>query len=152
MLDCMIKEDQLIDYSIELGLTGVAITDHESVSGFIKALKHMNSLKSKAKEILKENPEDSWANKVLNFKLVLGNEIYLCRDGLNAKNFIKGEDKFWHFILLAKDKIGNDQIRELSSRAWDRSFYQFMERVPTYYTDIEEIIGTNPGHVIAQTA
>ena len=152
MLDCMIKEDQLIDYSIELGLTGVAITDHESVSGFIKALKHMNSLKSKAKEILKENPEDAWANKVLNFKLVLGNEIYLCRDGLNAKNFIKGEDKFWHFILLAKDKIGNDQIRELSSRAWDRSFYQFMERVPTYYTDIEEIIGTNPGHVIAQTA
>ena len=94
MLDCMIKEDQLIDYSIELGLTGVAITDHESVSGFIKALKHMNSLKSKAKEILKENPEDVWANKVLNFKSVLGNEIYLCRDGLNAKNFIKGEDKF----------------------------------------------------------
>ena len=47
MLDCMIKEDQLIDYSIELGLTGVAITDHESVSGFIKALKHIAKNKKK---------------------------------------------------------------------------------------------------------
>ena len=39
MLDCIIKEDKLIDYALELGLTGVAITDHESVSGYIKALK-----------------------------------------------------------------------------------------------------------------
>lgn len=152
MLDCIIKEDKLIDYALELGLTGVAITDHESVSGYIKALKYMKSLKSKAKKILETEPNDKWANQVKNFKLVLGNEIYLCRDNLSAKNFIKGEDKFWHFILLAKDKIGNKQLRELSSRAWNRSFYQFMERVPTYYSDIEEIIGNNSGHVIAQTA
>ena len=152
MLDCIIKEDKLIDYALELGLTGVAITDHESVSGYIKALKYMKSLKSKAKKILETEPNDKWANQVKNFKLVLGNEIYLCRDNLSAKNFIKGEDKFWHFILLAKDKIGNKQLRELSSRAWNRSFYQFMERVPTYYSDIEEIIGNNPGHVVAQTA
>ena len=152
MLDCIIKEDKLIDYALELGLTGVAITDHESVSGYIKALKYMKSLKSKAKKILETEPNDEWANQVKNFKLVLGNEIYLCRDGLSAKNFIKGEDKFWHFILLAKDKVGNKQLRELSSRAWSRSFYQFMERVPTYYSDIEEIIGENPGHVVAQTA
>lgn len=152
MLDCIIKEDKLIDYALELGLTGVAITDHESVSGYIKALKYMKSLKSKAKKILETEPNDKWANRVKNFKLVLGNEIYLCRDNLSAKNFIKGEDKFWHFILLAKDKIGNKQLRELSSRAWNRSFYQFMERVPTYYSDIEEIIGNNSGHVIAQTA
>ena len=152
MLDCIIKEDKLIDYAIELGLTGVAITDHESVSGYIKALNYMESLKLKAEKILSENPDDDWALKVKNFKLCLGNEIYLCRDGLSRTNYIKGEDKFWHFILLAKDKIGNNQIRLLSSRAWNRSFYQFMERVPTYYSDIEEIIGSNPGHVIAQTA
>lgn len=152
MLDSIIKEDKLIDYALELGLTGVAITDHESVSGYIKALKYMKSLKSKAKKILETEPNDEWANQVKNFKLVLGNEIYLCRDNLSAKNFIKGEDKFWHFILLAKDKIGNKQLRELSSRAWNRSFYQFMERVPTYYSDIEEIIGNNSGHVVAQTA
>ena len=81
MLDCIIKEDKLIDYAIELGLTGVAITDHESVSGYIKALNYMESLKSKAEKILSENPDDDWALKVKNFKLFLGNEIYLCRDG-----------------------------------------------------------------------
>ena len=156
MLDCIIKENDLIDYAIKLGLSGVAITDHESVSSYIKALNYFDSLQKKALKVL-ENEESSqelveWATRVKNFKLALGNEIYLCRDGLNAKNYEKGKDKYFHFILIAKDKVGNDQIRLLSSRAWSRSFYQFIERVPTYYSDIEEIIGSNPGHVIASTA
>lgn len=156
MLDCIIKENDLIDYAIKLGLSGVAITDHESVSSYIKALNYFDSLQKKALKVLEneESPQElvEWATKVKNFKLALGNEIYLCRDGLNAKNYEKGKDKYFHFILIAKDKAGNDQIRLLSSRAWSRSFYQFIERVPTYYSDIEEIIGSNPGHVIASTA
>ena len=156
MLDCIIKENDLIDYAIKLGLSGVAITDHESVSSYIKALNYFDSLQKKALKVLenKESPQElvEWATRVKNFKLALGNEIYLCRDGLNAKNYEKGKDKYFHFILIAKDKVGNDQIRLLSSRAWSRSFYQFIERVPTYYSDIEEIIGSNPGHVIASTA
>ena len=156
MLDCIIKENDLIDYAIKLGLSGVAITDHESVSSYIKALNYFDSLQRKALKVLEneESPQElvEWATRVKNFKLALGNEIYLCRDGLNAKNYEKGKDKYFHFILIAKDKVGNDQIRLLSSRAWSRSFYQFIERVPTYYSDIEEIIGSNPGHVIASTA
>lgn len=153
MLDCIIKENDLIDYAIKLGLSGVAITDHESVSSYIKALNYFDSLQKKALKVLEneESPQElvEWATRAKNFKLALGNEIYLCRDGLNAKNYEKGKDKYFHFILIAKDKVGNDQIRLLSSRAWARSFYQFIERVPTYYSDIEEIIGSNPGHVIA---
>ena len=156
MLDCIIKENDLIDYAIKLGLSGVAITDHELVSSYIKALNYFDSLQRKALKVLEneESPQElvEWATRVKNFKLALGNEIYLCRDGLNAKNYEKGKDKYFHFILIAKDKVGNDQIRLLSSRAWSRSFYQFIERVPTYYSDIEEIIGSNPGHVIASTA
>ena len=76
MLDCIIKEDKLIDYALELGLTGVAITDHESVSGYIKALKYMQSLKSKAKKILEIEPNDKWANQVKNFKLVFLHNFY----------------------------------------------------------------------------
>ena len=156
MLDCIIKENDLIDYAIKLGLSGVAITDHESVSSSIKALNYFDSLQKKALKVLEDEESSQeqveWATRVKNFKLALGNEIYLCRDGLNAKNYEKGKDKYFHFILVAKDKVGNDQIRLLSSRAWARSFYQFIERVPTYYSDIEEIIGSNPGHVIASTA
>lgn len=157
MIDCINKEDKLIDYAVELGLSGLAITDHESIGGHIKALQYYKKIQEQAKKILSniDNSKEEdifWAEKVNNFKLGLGNEIYLCRDNLNKDNYIKGEDGFFHFILIAKDKIGHKQIRELSSRAWNHTFRQFMERVPTYYSDIEEIIYPNRGHVIATTA
>ena len=88
-----------------------------------------------------------------NFKVILGNEIYLCRNGLNASNFNKDEDKYYHFILLAKDLIGFKQICEISTRAWQRSYMaRGMRRVPTYYQDLIDIIRKNPGHVIGSTA
>lgn len=83
----------------------------------------------------------------------MGNEIYLTRNGLNAQNYKKETDRYYHFILLAKDEIGHKQIREISSRAWMRSYMaRGMRRVPTYYQDLIDIIGANPGHVIASTA
>lgn len=141
-MDAIVKEDALIDYAHKIGLLGIAITDHEDLGSHVRAQKHLEKRK-------KENPEDStWQD----FKVILGNEIYLCRNGLTEKNFVKGEDYFFHFILLALDEIGHEQLRELSTRAFKHSWFRNMRRVPTYYTDIEEIIGTNPGHVWASTA
>ena len=135
--DCIIKEDELINYAIELGHEVVAITDHESVMNAIKVEKAYKKAKEK-------NP---------NFKVIFGNEIYLCRNGLNNENFVVGQDKYYHFILLAKDAIGHQQIREISTRAWMRSYMaRGMRRVPTYYQDLIDIIRTNPGHVIGCTA
>ena len=133
-LDSTNSIERLLTTSHDLGLAGVCITDHECLSAHVKALQFVK--------------KKNWDN----FKLGLGNEIYLCRDDLDAKNYEKGVDGFWHFILVAKDNTGHKQLRELSSRAWQRSFYQFIERVPTYYRDIEEIVGVNPGHIIASTA
>lgn len=77
----------------------------------------------------------------------------MCRNGLNGSNFNKEYDKYYHFILLAKDEIGHQQIREISSRAWMRSYMaKGLRRAPTYYQDIFDIIGANPGHVIGSTA
>ena len=127
----------MIDYAIELGHEVIAITEHESVSNAIKVEKYYNKIK-------KTNP---------NFKVILGNEIYLCRDGLTKSNFIREEDKYFHFILLAKDAIGHKQIREISTRAWMRSYKTGkMRRVPTYYQDLLDIIAVDPGHVIGSTA
>ena len=135
--DCIIKEDALLSYAVELGHEVVAITDHESIMNAIKVEKVYKKIKEK-------NP---------NFKVIFGNEIYLCRNGLNANNFIAGQDKYYHFILLAKDAIGHQQIREISSRAWMRSYMaRGMRRVPTYYQDLIDIIGANRGHVIGCTA
>ena len=69
LIDSINKVPTLIDYAHEIGLGGIAITDHDSLSGHIKAQKTFGSTP-------KANPEDeSWKN----FKLILGNEIYLVR-------------------------------------------------------------------------
>ena len=129
--------DTLIDKAIELGHELVAITEHETVASSVMAEKYY-------KKIKENNP---------NFKVILGNEIYLCRNGLTPQNFDRAQDKWYHFILLAKDEIGHEQIRELSTRAWMRaSMYRRMMRVPTYYQDLYDVIGKNTGHVIASTA
>ena len=129
--------ETLIDRAIELGHSVLAITEHETVSSAIRAEKYYNKIK-------KTNPD---------FKMILGNEIYLCRNGLNAQNFNRENDRYYHFILLAKDAIGHEQIREISTRAWSHSYMaRGMMRVPTYYQDLYDVIGNNPGHVIGSTA
>ena len=136
--DAIVRPKELIDYAIELGHNVVAFTEHETISNAIKIEKYY-------KKIKKDHPD---------FKVILGNEIYLCRDGLTAENFDRAADKYWHFILLAKDSRGHQQIRELSTRAWMRSYVTQgkMRRVPTYYQDLIDIIGAEPGHVIGSTA
>lgn len=139
LLDSITKPKQMLEYAHELGLKGAAITDHEALSSFVKAELFLNQ---------KKKEDESWKD----FKLILGNEIYLCRNGLNKDNFVKGTDKFFHFILLSKDYEGYKQLCELSSRAWKRAYKQFQVRVPTYYEDLIEVVGANPGHLIGSTA
>ena len=135
--DCILTEKHLIDLAIELGHECVAITDHETISSYIKAEKYYNKIK-------KEHPD---------FKLIRGNEIYLTRNGLTAKNFDRTRDKYFHFILLCKDLEGYHQICELSTRAWQRSYMsRKLRRRPTYYSDLKEIVKPNQGHLIASSA
>ena len=131
--DCIIKIDDALAYASDLGHEVIAFTDHDFTGGWMKI--------EKAKK------------KYPNLKVILGNEIYLCRNGLNASNFDPKQDKYYHFILCAKDAEGAKQIREISTRAWNRSYVaRGMRRVPTYYQDLIDIIGANPGHVIGCTA
>ena len=140
LIDSINKVEDLIQYAFDLGLKGIAITDHETVNAHIKALKFISN---------KRQNDERWND----FKLILGNEIYLCRNNLNNENYNSKKDYFYHFLLLAKDEEGHKQIRQLSTRAYSHSFMKNkMRRVPTYYSDLEEIIGENRGHLIASTA
>jgi len=122
-----------MNYAEELGHRILAFTEHDCLSGWIKVEK-----------AAKNHP---------NLKILRGNEIYLCRNGLNVDNYNREIDKYYHFILIAKDLIGAKQIMEISTRAWLRSYMAHgMRRVPTYYQDLIDIIGANPGHVIGSTA
>ena len=138
MLDSTTKLNDLIDKAIDMHLLGVSISDHESLSGHVKAIQ-------KQKQLIE---------KGINFKIMLANEIYLVDSLEEVKdNYQSGVTKFYHFILLAKDAIGHRQMRQLSSLAWSNSFRTGkVERVPTIKTDIERIIGNDKGHIIAQTA
>ncbi len=141
LTDSIDKVQAVIDKAVSLGNKGIAITDHESVSGHVQALIRVKQGKKDGKI-----PED--------FKLILGNEIYLVNSMEEVKdNYQSGVTKFWHFILLAKDEIGHLQLRELSSMAWDNSFYTGrMERTPTLKENLAKIVLDNPGHLIASTA
>ncbi|HID0768052.1 TPA: PHP domain-containing protein [Clostridium botulinum] len=141
LLDSTNKNEKMIRYVNSLNQNGLALTDHECLSGHIQFLKIIQDLKEK-----KQISQD--------FKPILGNEIYLTDENDMYREMKEdGRTTFYHYLLLAKDKIGHRMLRELSTRAWKRSFnYKNMERVPTYYKDIEEVIGDNKGHLIASTA
>lgn len=130
LLDSINKPKNLIDKAIELGLKGIAITDHECLSSHIKINKY-------AKEIKEKNPD---------FKIALGNEIYLVDERVSGQ-------KYYHLILIAKDAEGHRQLRELSSLAWMNSYHdRGMERVPTLKKDLYRVIFKNRGHLIATSA
>lgn len=131
-LDSINKPDEMVAKAISLGFSGMAFTDHESLSAAVSILKLRDV-------VSKEHPD---------FKFIFGNEIYL----IDQKEFHQAK-KYYHFILLAKDRTGWDQLRELSSRAWERGYVEKgLMRVPTSYQDIEDVVGRNPGHLFASTA
>ena len=100
LLDCIKRPKDLINTAIKLGLGGIAITDHECLSSHMEVNQY-------AKEIKEKYPD---------FKIALGNEIYLTETRDNGQ-------KYYHFILIAKDAIGHKALRDLSSKAWYFSFF-----------------------------
>ena len=130
LLDCINKPKALIDKAIEFGLSGIAITDHECLSAHMEVNQY-------AKEIKEKYPD---------FTIALGNEIYLVDERVPGQ-------KYYHFILIAKDALGHKALRELSSIAWYNSYTdRGMERVPTTKAELSSIMSKYKGHVIATTA
>ena len=135
--DTICRVPDLIQRAYDYGLSGISISDHESISAHIQALKYYNSM-------ARDRP----------FMLALGNEIYLMEEEWDSINRDKPNTyPYYHFLLTALDTEGHKQLRELSTRAWKRTWKQGrIWRRPTYYTDLKEVISENQGHVIASTA
>ena len=133
LIDSINKIPDMLKTASKLGMKGIALTDHECLCGHLKWLKAEKELKEKG--IL---PPD--------FKAALGNEIYLVEDRSNI-------ERYWHYILIAKNSEGHRALRELSSRAWYHSFTsRGMTRVPTEMKELEEIVKKYPNSLIATTA
>lgn len=130
LLDCINHPEELIDKAIELGLTGIAITDHESLSAHMRVNKY-------AKKLQETHPE---------FTVALGNEIYLTDTREMGQ-------KYYHFILLAKNEHGYRGLKELSSIAWTNGYYdRRMERVPLLKSELKEVMQRFKGDIIGTTA
>ena len=90
--DCIIKEEDLINYAVELGHEVVAITDHETISAAVVVEKIYKKIKEKN----------------IPLKVIMGNEIYLCRDDLTNNNFDSITILFfWHEIRLVFSNFVN---------------------------------------------
>ena len=130
LLDSINRPTDLIDKAIELGLSGIAITDHECLSAHMEVNQY-------AKKIKEKYPD---------FLIALGNEIYLV-------NKREPGQKYFHFLLIAKDALGHKALRELSSIAWYNSFVdRGMERVPVTKEELAAVVTKYKGHLIATTA
>ena len=154
IIDSINRADRLIDYAWDLGLSGLAFTDHDCVSGSIKFIETYRKKLTKEYKALypdveiKENDEFyAAASNELGFKVVLGNEIYLSEEGSSIQS---PDPHFWHLILIAKDAEGFKQIKQLSSAAWSRSWFKAIQRTPTYPSDLFEFV--KGGHLICSTA
>ena len=133
-LDSLNKLPDLVKRGQELGLTGLAITNHDNLSEAIDINRMQKKLRAE------ENP----------FVLAIGNEIYLV-EGYDPEDGKK--ETYYHFILIAKDKIGYDALVRLSSAAWYRSTVKRgKRRVPTLMFDVETLLKEGKGHVIATSA
>lgn len=169
--DCIIRAEDLVNRAIELGYKGVSVTDHETVSAHVRILQRyqlLKKLREKYNTYIKNNDteglkSDKDVQKEIklvsimpdDFKLGLGNEIYLIDNLSDVKeNYESGVTKFWHFILIAKNAKGYQQIKKISSEsAWKNWFRQGkMERVPTVKQELEDIIGEEKGNIIATSA
>lgn len=133
-LDSLNKLPDLVARAKELGLMGMAITNHDNLSEAI-------DINRMQKKLHKENDP---------FVLAIGNEIYLVPgyDPTDGK-----KERYYHFILIAKDKIGYDALVRFSSAAWYRSTVKNgKRRVPTLMKDIEDLMQDAKGHIIATSA
>ena len=136
--DSINKPEEMIEYAYNLGLPGLCLTEHACLSSHVETQKFLDKNKDKYKD----------------FKVGYGNEIYLV-DKEEVKTGVENNEKvrFPHFILLAKNNNGYLGLKELSTREWENSFmFKGMERVPTYYDELEEFMKKYKGDIIATTA
>ncbi|KPJ54975.1 DNA polymerase III subunit alpha [Parcubacteria bacterium DG_72] len=101
LLDGLSKIDQLLDYTKELGMDSLAITDHGVLYGAVEFYK-----KAKAKGI----------------KPIIGCEVYIANERMTDKR-PNIDDKRYHLLLLVKNEKGYQNLVKLVTKAHLQGFY-----------------------------
>ena len=85
LLDGSAKIKELVARAKELGMTALAITDHGVMYGAIDFYK---------------------ACKAAGIKPIIGCEVYVAPGSRFDRELTKGEDRYYHLVLLAKNNTG----------------------------------------------
>ncbi len=101
LLDGLAKIDELIKRAKELNMDSLALTDHGVLYGAIEFYK-----KAKKAEI----------------KPIIGAELYIAPEGRHFKR-PNIDKKRWHLVVLAKNKIGYQNLIHLITRSHLEGFY-----------------------------
>ncbi len=101
LLDGLPKIDGLLDYTKELGMDSIALTDHGALYGAVEFFK-----KAKAK----------------NIKPIIGAEIYVAFEKMQQKR-PNIDSQRYHLILLAKNEKGYKNLVKIITRANLEGFY-----------------------------
>ncbi len=152
VLDGMSKISDLIEKSMKNGMYSLALTDHGNMYGIKDFVDTANNINNKTKEKIKEqeaivenenstDDEKKTATETIEklksqfFKPIIGIEAYCARRTLydKDKDFKEmsaetGKLKIvdssgYHLILLAKNKIGYQNLCKLSSIAFTKGYY-----------------------------
>jgi len=101
LLDGLAKIDQLLDACQELKMPSIALTDHGSMYGVVEFYQ-----KAKKRGI----------------RPIIGSELYLAPEGMDQRR-PNIDNKFYHLIVLVKNKEGYRNLVQMTTKAYLEGFY-----------------------------
>ncbi|MGN0438488.1 MAG: DNA polymerase III subunit alpha [Lachnospiraceae bacterium] len=102
LLDGASKIKELVHHAKELGMNSIAITDHGVMYGVIDFYR---------------------ACKAEGMKPIIGCEVYVAPGSRFDREVDKGENRYYHLVLLAKDDTGYHNLMKIVSRGFTEGYY-----------------------------
>ncbi len=101
LLDGLAKIDQILDYTKQLGMDSLALTDHGVLYGAVEFYKK---------------------SKKAGIKPIIGSEVYMAYERMEEKR-PNIDNKRYHLVLLAKNEKGYENLVKLITKAHLEGFY-----------------------------
>ncbi len=102
LLDGSSKIGELVARAKELGMDSLAITDHGVMYGVIDFYK---------------------AARAAGIKPILGSEVYVAPGSRFDRESVRGEDRYYHLVLLAENDEGYHNLMKIVSKGFVDGFY-----------------------------
>ncbi|MBR1865483.1 MAG: DNA polymerase III subunit alpha [Lachnospiraceae bacterium] len=102
LLDGASKIKELIHHTRELGMDSIAITDHGVMYGVIDFYR---------------------AAKAEGIKPIIGCEVYVAPGSRFDRESSKGEERYYHLVLLAENDTGYHNLMKIVSRGFTEGYY-----------------------------